>query len=92
MKPALKTTPLKAIPDIARYVVRLGGSLNSSVPDQCKKGIGSHKTISVDNPSIDVRRLGYNPNGGGYTISESIRYAPLAEERRPSSSCPGSCS
>lgn len=34
MNPALKTTPLKAIPTIEMKVAKSGGSLNSSAPDQ----------------------------------------------------------
>lgn len=69
MKPALKTTPLRAIPEIDKVVRKFGGSLNGSVPDQWRKGIGIHRIIRVQSPMREVKRFGWNPKGRGYTAS-----------------------
>jgi len=58
MNPALNTTPLSAIPEIERTVKAFGGSLKTSTPNQCRKGIGIHKMMNVKKPKSDVNKFG----------------------------------
>lgn len=74
MKPELKTTPDNAIPVIAKTVWKSGGSLNTSAPDQWRKGMGIHRIKSVAKPSKEVNRLGWRPKGS--CVSTSAAWPP----------------
>ena len=86
MSPALNTTPLEAMPAMTTTVVAFVGRENGSAPMECKMGRGIQRTRSVHNPMHDVTKLGYRPNGGGYTASCTLK-KPSGEESSAPSVC-----
>ena len=65
MNPALKTSPLNAIPRIAQVVCILAGKWYVVKPNNWKRGIGTHKNKNVQTPIADVSKFGKRAKGGG---------------------------